>query len=375
MFLSEEERMPYYTKIDGRTALGKRTAEGLLRLKDGLDRAGIPERRVDGTLMLATWNLREFGDGKFGLRDTEALYYIAEVISHFDLVAVQEVLEDFSSLTSLRGLLGSWWDVLMTDVTQGKSGNRERLVFLYDSRKIRFGGLAGEIVLPPVEGADGQRLAADQLARTPYLAGFQAGWFRFTICTTHVLYGKEVAEDPRREKEIHDLATFLAARAGEKHAWAKNMILLGDFNIFKPSDVTFKAITSAGFKIPEQIQHLPSNALRDKHYDQIAFIAPQLQDNLELCTAGIFNFYDQVFRDTDEAVYAGVMGERYEQSAAGVPRDARGRTTYYKQWRTFRMSDHLPMWIELNTDFSRAYLEQKRQHEMAPTPAPDLVPA
>jgi hypothetical protein len=40
-----------------------------------------------------------------------------------------------------------------------------------------------------------------------------------------------------------------------------------------------------------------------------------------------------------------------------VPRKDPG--TYYRQWRTFQMSDHLPMWVEIGIDFSDAYLERK----------------
>ena len=59
--------MPYYSGIDGRTSDGKRTAERLLSLKSALNSAGIPSRRVDGRLLLATWNIREFGQSKYGL--------------------------------------------------------------------------------------------------------------------------------------------------------------------------------------------------------------------------------------------------------------------------------------------------------------------
>jgi hypothetical protein len=29
---------------------------------------------------------------------------------------------------------------------------------------------------------------------------------------------------------------------------------------------------------------------------------------------------------------------------------------FYRQWRTFQVSDHLPLWVELRTDFADAYL-------------------
>jgi hypothetical protein len=31
----------------------------------------------------------------------------------------------------------------------------------------------------------------------------------------------------------------------------------------------------------------------------------------------------------------------------------------YKQWRTFKMSDHLPLWVELGVDFGTEYLQKK----------------
>jgi hypothetical protein len=36
-----------------------------------------------------------------------------------------------------------------------------------------------------------------------------------------------------------------------------------------------------------------------KHYDQIAFIAREMQDQLELNRSGVFNFYDYVYRKED----------------------------------------------------------------------------
>jgi hypothetical protein len=31
---------------------------------------------------------------------------------------------------------------------------------------------------------------------------------------------------------------------------------------------------------------------------------------------------------------------------------------YKKEWRTFQLSDHLPMWTELKINFSLSYLEK-----------------
>ncbi|HVF49610.1 MAG TPA: endonuclease/exonuclease/phosphatase family protein [Pyrinomonadaceae bacterium] len=361
--------MPFYYYLDGRKPEDKKIADGILRLKNGFTEEKFPGRTVDDTLLLATWNIREFESGKYGLRDKESIFYIAEVITRFDIVAVQEVRDDLSSLNLLMKYLGGWWKYLLTGVTEGTMGNRERMAFIYDSRKINFGGFASEIVVPPVKRKGKPDLEpSNQLARTPFMVGFRAGWFKFTICTTHILYGESVAEDPNRIKEIEVLAKFLAERASEPYAWSKNMIMLGDFNVFDTTNKTLTAITDQGFVIPKQILNTPSNALRNKHFDQIAFITPDIrQDQLELCSAGVFDFYKYVYRLEDEELYAAAMGDPYAKDKDGKKRDEKARARYYKEWRTFQMSDHLPLWIELKIDFSKDYLKSKVEENAGPT--------
>lgn len=351
--------MPYYAWLDAKK--DKRAIQGLLDLKKGLAEEGIPPRTVQDTLLLATWNLREFGKSKHGYRTRESLAYIAEVISRFDLVAIQEIREDLSMLRQLKDLLGGWWKPLYTDVTEGPQGNYERLAFLYDARKLQFGGLAGEIVIPPVPKGNKTYEPSRQLARTPYLVGFQAGWFKFTICTVHILYGEDKPDNPERVHEIWMIGDFLAARIKEKNAWARNMILLGDFNIYNVEDPTMAAITGAGFEVPEPLQKLPSNAPKTHHYDQIAFIAPDVQDQLACSRSGVFNVLDHVYRPADQVAFIPDMGDAYAKTKTGAARSKKDQGRYYMDWRTYQMSDHLPMWIELKIDFSGEYLRRKQR--------------
>ena len=339
--------MPFYNNLDPTRGSDRWTAVGLLRLRKAIERS-IPRKTMDHSLLLATWNIREFGGKKFKPRSKEALFYIAEIISAFDLVAVQEVRSNLGDFNRLMRLLGSWWRYLLTDVTLGHRGNEERLAFLYDSRKVTFGGFASQVVLPPIAGQKGARTPAEQLARTPFLVGFRSGWLKFTICTAHILYGRGVAAPAERVREIDQLARFLAARAGHSDAWAKNMIVLGDFNIFKPKDETFLALKRARFTIPNVLKGLPSNAAGGKHFDQIAFIAPDLEDKLELSRAGVLDVFKTVFTEKTKDVdfYASAR-----------------KKTAYNTWRTYQLSDHLPMWIELRIDFGGRYLRQKMRKE------------
>jgi endonuclease/exonuclease/phosphatase family metal-dependent hydrolase len=331
----------------------QRTADGLLRLKEAFKEQGVPERVRSSKLLLATWNIREFESGKYGARQREALYYIAEIIDHFDIVAVQEVRDDLRSLERVMDILGGSWDYLLTDVTAGTQGNKERMAFAFDTRKVRFGGLAGEIVVPPVK----KGVPSGQFARTPFMVGFRTGWFKFTICTTHIYYGKSVKDDLQRIAEIRQLAKHLAEAVAEDNAWAKNMILLGDFNIFGVKDETFVALTEPGFQIHPNLLGVGSNVDQSKHFDQIAFIAPDLKDRLEDCNAGVFNFYNHVYRTDDAEVYA-----------PEVPKTKAGNPGRFKDWRTYQMSDHLPMWIELRVDFSREYLKRIAEGKKAVMP-------
>jgi endonuclease/exonuclease/phosphatase family metal-dependent hydrolase len=358
--------MPFYTALASERDLErrKRTAEGLLRLKTALadHTDGVPAHALDDRALIATWNIREFDSSKGGSRGIEPLLYMAEIISAFDIVAVQEVRENLAPLNRLLRYLGDWWHVLVTDVTRGQAGNFERLAFLYDTRKVRFSGLVGEVVRPRETGEAAMEFVA-QFARTPFLVGFQVGWLKFTICTAHILYGTSQAENPDRIKEIGWLARMLADQHLEQHEWSENIVLLGDFNIFETGDKTAQAIRDAGFTLPDELTKKPSNLTQTKHYDQIAFFQPtqpHMPQPITISGAGVFQWQKVVYRGNEAATYE-------------KDRVASGSTMAYPTWRTYQMSDHDPMWVELRTDRSTQYLD--RFAAGTPDPMPSPAPA
>lgn len=123
------------------------------------------------------------------------------------------------------------------------------------------------------------------------------------------------------------------------------------------TSVTIDALTSAGFAIPEELENLPSNASKSKippkprpsgakEDDQIAFY--EGGEPVEILNSGVFDYYRSVFRPEDEALYVSAMGPAYKKTSKGKARDAAGRKLYYRTyWRTYQMSDHLPMWVEI----------------------------
>lgn len=355
--------MPMYWKLKyAQQADRKRTVKSLQRLRTQLD-AEIPPRSLEDTILLATWNIRDFDSNKFkhGPRLTESFHYIAEIISRFDVVAVQEINDDLRPLERVLDLLGPWWDFITTDITAGSGGNNERGTIVFDKRKVRFKNVAGEIVLPK------NMLVQDeeQFSRTPYVVSFQSGWFKFSLCTVHIYYGADTGDKlKRRIAEIEKIARFLAKRA---EADESNLILLGDFNIVSPEHETMQALLDAGFHVPDELRQ-KTNMMGTKFYDQIAFMLKknelQIASYPSHASAGAFNYYKSVFTPPDWETYYTLVkddpkrdGEKWKKKANGTLLDDAGRKKYYtSEWRTWQMSDHLPLWVALKVNFSDQYI-------------------
>lgn len=314
-----------------------RAIDRLIALRAGIA-SSISSRNKQDTFHLATWNIRDFGGHRLNPspRFPESLFYIAEIISAFDLVAVQEVNEDMSEFQQVMRLLGPHWNYIVTD----QSGNSERLAFVYDTRKILFRHVAGEIVLPPKKGKE-----PIQFNRTPFLVAFQAGWFKFNICTVHIYYGPK-GDTAQRKREIADIANFFANRQKKD---GETYILLGDFNILNPDDPTMDALLGGGFVVPKELRR-PTALASANYYDQIALRSRE--SVVEIRNAGCFPWHNYVFRaDEDHAVYKPLMPKKTAKGKA-----AKTDLAAYKKWRTWQMSDHLPLWAEIKMDFTESYL-------------------
>ncbi len=417
--------MPFYKDLRNRKNrhFAQRTIEHLLALRKQL-RKDIPARTQRDTLLLATWNIRDFDSNKFGHgpRLDESFHYIAEIIASFDLVAVQEVTADIGPLKKVMKILGSNWDYIVTDVTEGPGGNQERLAYIFDRRKVMFRNVAGEIVLPLSKAIGGE--AADiklpeshsveftkktkltlpdgsvidvkkgnkfelpqkkhvihlsegqkitryrQFARTPFMVAFQSGWFKFNLCTVHLYYGASSgAKYQRRIKEISAISKFFADRAKEfrkREKTGENFILLGDFNIVEPGDPTMKALKKNKFTLPEKLYK--SNVSKSMYYDQIAFMVKnnELEMGPSENNSGVFRFFRSVFRNGEYDTYHALIRNKklrdYHEAGtkkAGQPRTESEKKSYYRnKWRTWQLSDHCPLWVELKIDFSDKYLNR-----------------
>lgn len=360
----------------------KFVAERLKGLKEGL-KADVHATTSEHSLRLATWNLMHFGNSGSYDRTEESMLYIAEIIDHFDLVAVQEVNRNLAKLDELVGkYLGDGWDYVVSD-TAGKptgdgttdDGNNERLAFLYRTGKVRFRKEVGEIVLPVGRGiqiaGENGALSEVQFARTPFSVSFEAGWLKFKLVTVHIYYGDSSdssAKMRRRKDEIGAIAKFLAERQeyerrmGEEMAreakwvkpeeggWDANYLLLGDFNIVSPEHGTMQRLVEAGFEAATS----STTDLGDKHhYDQVA--VKSAHPHFRVLNSDSFDMLKYVYRDEDAGHYVDVakIPKLTENGRSGEKAE-----TYFKRYyRRHQMSDHKLLWCEICIDYSNEYLD------------------
>jgi endonuclease/exonuclease/phosphatase family metal-dependent hydrolase len=300
-------------------------AEGLKMLRSRIAAAKIPSSKLDETLNIATWNIREFGRKR---RSDAAIHYIAEIIGQFDFVGLVELRENLADLERILPILGPYWDAIYSDAIVDYGGNRERICYVYDSRAVRFNGMAAEASPPRIKRGT-EYITEQSWWRAPYVAAFKAGNYDFLAFTTHVRWGSSNAA---RQAEIQGLANWLGAKAQEKYAEDKDIIVMGDFNIPSRNDPMFAAITSTGLEIPKALiaDEFGTNLARNKRYDQILHFARYPENFTN--AGGVLDFYASdhtpLFPNLTKSAF------------------------------TYQMSDHLPLWIQINTDIDGFVLDQ-----------------
>lgn len=311
------------------------TARGLKTLRGRIDKAGIPSSRLDETIILATWNIREFGKKR---RSKRAIHYIAEILGQFDLIAVTELRDNLTDLRRVMEILGPYWNVVFSDFNTDAGGNRERIAYLFDKRAVVFTGLASEADPPrKKDAATGEYLPALGWWRSPFMASFSAGNFDFIVLTAHIRWGSGTSV---RLAPLKLLADWVDDRSREKHVLDKDWIVVGDFNIPSTRSSLFRAVSSKGLTLPPALANVAhkdaaSNLARDKRYDQILHMS---EESFSLTgKAGVLDFYRGDWR-------------------ALFPADEFPDMT--KSGFTFEISDHLPLWLELDLRVTEEKLDQ-----------------
>ena len=139
--------------------------------------------------------------------------------------------------------------------------------------------------------------------------------------------------------------------------------MLGDFNIISREDKTFAPLDKHDWYVPLDFK---TNVAKNKSYDQIAFKVKEgrLKRGSSKKNAGAFDFFKSVFQSRDWKEYyavaaaTGRLMDSWEKALSFPDKKPLTRQQYFKQWRTWQMSDHMPLWIELQIDFTDDYLKR-----------------
>ena len=116
--------------------------------------------------------------------------------------------------------------------------------------------------------------------------------------------------------------------ANQSNKWHHNLIALGDFNIDRKGDLSWRAFTSTGLTVPADLNNVqrsifvdPNNPSLDKFYDQIAWFERNsglIALSMNYNRGGGFDFLPHVYTNTNLS----------------------------KNSISYRISDHYPLWVE-----------------------------
>ena len=361
---------------------------------------GLPTRRP-GSIVLMSWNIRKFGaleeNGKTK-KSAGAFDLIARVCASADLIAIQEVLKDTSSVYQLRDRLrgmGDPWEIVISDVTgmaPGYSGMAERHAFLFRSDRVKRGDLASDLsfdrtaviknsnralrqlVQNELDLADEQGFMAKiagwlsgqqklvgarlksfvQFIRTPHIVEFVIGSpessYKFYAVNAHLVSGKSKTE---RELEFFALLEWLLFDSPTTVVKEeKTFLLMADLNLDFASDIDSRRKAFAEYmasinknrnlkakvNFPFLDGGLFTNARQDETFDHIAWITTDTR-----LPRGRHNGQAGTFGD-DEYDY-GMFDFVRLFADAGPGKLTDGSPAFDRYTHDF--TDHMPIWVRL----------------------------
>jgi len=307
-------------------------------------RYGCPIRRND-SVVIGSFNALKLGkDGD----NKKRWDFLKRFISRYDLLAVQEVMDNLSGIKRLKKMLGSSFELIVSDTTgafPGARGLKERLAYLYRPERIELKELTSDITYDrsvvintlkqdidvwkkffkdfddtnkqrKLQGKDKLGLSEVEhpkfltFIRTPHCASFSikgmgsASPVDFLAINAHLLYGKSKEE---RKREFFALLRWLVRRAKQSNRmYYKNMILAGDLNMdfgspnSRYSDIvkllielnsnllTGQSAARVNFPFldvhPGQTSLFNTNAGKDETFDHVAFFINKNETGLPLDT-------------------------------------------------------------------------------------------
>ena len=364
------------------------------------DRAkyGLPEREY-GSVLLGSFNIRKLGSSRS--RSPETWEFLAKVCRSFDLLAVQEIMDDLSGLQRLMSLLGPEFHLIVSDQTgafPGEPGLGERLGFIYRPPLVQRMEVATDItydrtkvldtiaenygVFSNAMGPYAERLQAYlesggrkprvrlpmflTFIRQPFCVSFRINGhpgtapYEIMAINAHLYFGQYITD---RRQEFEALMEWIIGRAEMNHrAYYPNFLLMGDLNLDfdNPENdrgriegylKTFNNRSGDAVNVyfpfldphPPQPEPFRTNARLTETFDQIGLFSrdrrlPTFTDNAIM---------GQDARGPDYGVFE--LVNLFSDAVLGVPFSSltgRPRSDFLARFE-HKVSDHMPLWMRL----------------------------
>lgn len=319
-----------------------RELERLHDWRDGKPGRQIPAKKPD-SLLVGSWNIANLGG-----QDRQPSHYrlLAEIVSWFDVCAIQEVKDD---LRGLRGLLGALnrdhgtWKTVFTD----RAGNDERLAVVYDSNILELAEKIAELAIPQSEHdrikLPGVNVTFGDFDRHPQIVTLRrpGGTDIIELVNVHLYFGPQKTATERetsmqrRRLEAFAVGDWCNRRHKDPNTYTRLIATLGDFNLPRrdPTEPLYATLNKLGLLLPGHSAKIGGTSIStDADYDQVAFLPGPMANRY--LGSGVFDY--------DGAVFPNLWNQRLERSGK-----RKGRNEYLAYLRYY-MSDHRPIWAHFS---------------------------
>ncbi len=238
-------------------------------LEQDPDRFGFPTRRY-GSVIIGSFNIRKLGSVKN--RNAATWNFLALICKQFDLLAIQEAMDNLEGLYKLVELLGPDYGMIVSDATgsfPGAKGLAERLCFVFRRAVVQRAEVVSDITYDRSKVIDLLTENIDEITtalnthkkkleaykngtrkskpsapkmpnfltfiRQPYCVSFRiigkpgTKPYEFMAINGHLYFGNYMTD---RRQEFHALMNWIIERTKQDDkTYFPNFLLLGDLNL------------------------------------------------------------------------------------------------------------------------------------------------
>jgi len=369
---------------------------------------GFPQR-IYGSALLASFNIRKLG--KLNSRSERTWQFLAHICKQFDLLSIQEIMDDLEGFDHLLELMGPDFRAVVSDRTgvfPGERGMGERLGFIYNTRIVELGDVVSDIsfdrskllktvidnyevlreeLLPYLNFLDDHKAWTQKpsgkepkppkvnipvfltFIRQPFCASFRIFGhpgttpYKLMAVNSHLYFGDSVTD---RQQEFDALMEWILNRLKDKDtAYYPNFVLMGDLNLdFDRPKTDRERITKHIKAFDDEVNKKNSDAnvyfpFLDTHPVQNILFRTNARLQETFDHIGFFN------QDTRLPRYSNRKGmgsqkrgpnygmfnfvELFNNALNEKPLDKLAKTKKKAFYQKFEheVSDHMPIWVRL----------------------------